>query len=75
MARPRFERPLSALEVADALGVSVYTVRRDMRGGKIPYIQIGRSVRVQASVVRRILAESFRPATTDYKMAAAADRD
>lgn len=74
MSNINFERPFTAKQVADALGVSVHTIRARIFRREIPVLRFGRSVRVPADVVRKIIAESFHPAV-DYKMAAAGERD
>jgi hypothetical protein len=40
----------------------VATWRKDIRLRKIPYVRIGRQIRVQRSVVERMMNDGFRPA-------------
>ena len=49
------ERLLRLPEVADALSVSVSTVRRLVDRGELPVVHIGRSVRVRNVDVRRFV--------------------
>ena len=53
-ARQRLRYPLS--EVAWLLGLSIYTVRRDVRRGDIKVVRHGRRVLVPASEIERIIA-------------------
>lgn len=45
-------RLVTVAEAAEALGVSVATVRRRVKDGSLPYRQIGRSLRVDLSAQR-----------------------
>ncbi|MEK6704069.1 MAG: helix-turn-helix domain-containing protein [Planctomycetota bacterium] len=44
-------------EVADALRVSQATIRRLIAASKLPAMRVGRSVRVDRSVLARLVAE------------------
>lgn len=51
---------LTASEVADLLHVSLRTVRRLIASNELKAVRIGRSVRVQASVLRAFIAKGAR---------------
>ena len=46
---------MSMGEVADGLGVSVSTIRRLIRGGKLKAVRVGRQVRVEVDWVGEML--------------------
>jgi excisionase family DNA binding protein len=46
--------PMSLDEVAKALGVSVYTIRRLVAGGSLPAVRIGSRVMVDSATVIRV---------------------
>jgi excisionase family DNA binding protein len=51
------DRILSMPEVAERLGVSLYTAREMGRSGKLPVLKIGRHVGVRESTFKRVLEE------------------
>ena len=55
-------RALTIPEVADALRVSVPTVRRLIAGGELPAVQVGRQWRVHPDVLDAWLREGGAPA-------------
>jgi excisionase family DNA binding protein len=57
-----FERPLPLKEAGAALGFSYYTMRGKLLRGEIPFLRIGRSIRIPVSVVRQILSDAYVPA-------------
>ncbi len=49
------ERLLDVAAVADTLGVCPRTVRRMIKDGRIPALRVGRSVRVRAADLNRLI--------------------
>ena len=55
---------LTVFEAAARTGRKVSTWRRDILLRRIPYVKIGRSVRIPAEVVERLIREGWRDAIT-----------
>ena len=55
---------LTVFEAAVRTGRKVSTWRRDILLRRIPYVKIGRSVRIPAEVVERLIREGWRDAIT-----------
>ena len=53
---------LTVFEAAARTGRKVSTWRRDILLRRIPYVKIGRSVRIPAEVVERLIREGWRDA-------------
>jgi excisionase family DNA binding protein len=53
---------LTAREAANALGLSVHTVRTWMSARKLGYVRLGRAVRIRKAEVDRLIAEGSVPA-------------
>lgn len=52
--------PLFTVEqLARTVGRSHWTLRRDIKAGRIRCVRIGRALRIEASEVRRIMAEGL----------------
>jgi excisionase family DNA binding protein len=58
-------RPLKVREVADALGLSVHTIRAWIAGRKLAHVRLGRAVRVLPAEIERLLLSSAVPARED----------
>jgi excisionase family DNA binding protein len=54
-APARVESLLDVSAVADALDVSTKTVRRMIKDGRIPALRVGRSVRIRAADLNRLI--------------------
>lgn len=54
-ANPRMDPLLDAKAVAVVLGVSEKTIRRMIADGRIPSIRVGRSIRVRAADLTRLI--------------------
>jgi excisionase family DNA binding protein len=52
---PQVERLLDVTAVADTLGVCPRTVRRMIKDGRIPALRVGRSVRIRAADLNRLI--------------------
>jgi excisionase family DNA binding protein len=62
---PRLPRLLSAMEAADALGLSVLTVRLWARHRKIPHRRIGSRILFAPDDIQNIIQRSLVPARED----------
>ncbi len=54
--------PMTVDEAAAALGMSRHTVRAWIAQRRLGHVRLGRSIRVPASEVSRLLDDNFRPA-------------
>jgi excisionase family DNA binding protein len=61
LSLPNFVMPLD--KVADALGVSVYTIRRLVAANRIPAVRIGARIMVCSDTVARIQREGTQPSS------------
>jgi excisionase family DNA binding protein len=60
------QAPLRTLQhTAERLGVSVHTLRSWIYRREIPYVKVGRAVRVSDTVIDRIIAKGTRTARTE----------
>lgn len=48
---------LTAAEIAQALNISIRSVRRMIKDGRLPIVRIGRSVRVRPEAVASLIGE------------------
>lgn len=55
--KTREKGPLTVKETADALGLSVHTIRAWIAQRKLAHVRLGRSIRVLPSVVEQILSD------------------
>ena len=55
MMRDALNRPLTIKEAADALGLSVHTVRAWIRQRRLTHVRLGRAIRVLPSAVEAML--------------------
>lgn len=62
---PNGTEPLTVEEAAEALGVSIHTVRAWLGRRKLGHLKLGRSVRVPREEVERLLRDSFVPAVAE----------
>ncbi|HXX76252.1 MAG TPA: helix-turn-helix domain-containing protein [Nitrospiraceae bacterium] len=53
---------LSVTEVATRLGLKPATIRRLILERRIPYVKLGRAVRIPVEAVEAMIAASYRPA-------------
>lgn len=53
---------LTAQEAANALGLSVHTVRAWMAARKLSYVRLGRAVRIRRAEINRLIAQGSVPA-------------
>jgi excisionase family DNA binding protein len=56
------KRPLTVREVADALGLSVHTIRAWIRQGRFTHVRLGRAIRVLPDEIQRVLRNAAVPA-------------
>ena len=56
---------LTVFEAEARTGRKASTWRRDILTKKIPYVKLGRSVRIPAEVIDRLIAKGWREATTE----------
>jgi excisionase family DNA binding protein len=61
-SRARTERPRTVAEAADELGLSVYTIRAWIASRRIAHIRLGRSIRIPAAELRRVIEAGTVPA-------------
>jgi excisionase family DNA binding protein len=61
-ARPPSERLRTVAEAADELGLSVYTVRAWIASRRIAHVRLGRTIRITAGEIRRIIEAGTVPA-------------
>jgi excisionase family DNA binding protein len=55
-------RPLNVREVADALGLSVHTIRAWISRGRLTHVRLGRAIRVLPDEIQRVLRNAAVPA-------------
>jgi excisionase family DNA binding protein len=56
------ERPRTVSEAAEELGLSVHTVRAWIASRRLAHLRLGRSIRVPAEELRRVIQDSTIPA-------------
>jgi excisionase family DNA binding protein len=56
------ERLLSVKEAEDRTGRKASTWRRDILERRVPYVKIGRSVRIPVEVIDKLIADGWRDA-------------
>lgn len=56
------DKPLTCREAAEALNLSVHTIRAWLARRKLGYIRLGRSIRVPLSEIERVLEKGLVPA-------------
>ena len=49
-------------QVADRLGLKPSTIRRRILERKLPYVKLGRAVRIPVEAIEALIASSYRPA-------------
>ena len=54
--RDALKRPLTVREVADALGLSIHTIRAWISQGRLTHVRLGRAIRVLPSAVEAMLS-------------------
>lgn len=62
VAQTSVERPRTVAEAADELGLSVYTVRAWIANRRLAHLRLGRTIRIPAAEVRRVIEASTVPA-------------
>ena len=60
--RVKNERPRTADEAAEELGLSIHTIRAWIANRKIGYVRLGRAIRIPAAEIRRLLDANAVPA-------------
>lgn len=55
---------LTAQEAANALGLSIHTVRAWMATRKLGYVRLGRAVRIRRAEIDRLISQGSVPAIT-----------
>ena len=60
--RPPSERLLTVVEAADELGLSVSTIRSWIASRRLGHIRLGRSIRLKAAELRRVIEAGTVPA-------------
>jgi excisionase family DNA binding protein len=60
--RPASERLRTVAEAADELGLSVYTVRAWIANRRIAHVRLGRTIRITAGEIRRVIEAGTVPA-------------
>ena len=58
----RPERPRTVAEAAEALGLSIHTVRAWIASRKMAHLRLGRAIRIPAAEIQRVIDESTVPA-------------
>ena len=53
---------LTVSQVANRLGLKESTIRRRILERRLPYVKLGRAVRIPVEVIDALIASSFRPA-------------
>ena len=53
---------LTVAQVADRLGLKQATIRRRILERKLPYVKLGRAVRIPEEAIETLIASSYRPA-------------
>jgi excisionase family DNA binding protein len=53
---------LTVAQVADRLGLKEATIRRRILERRLPYVKLGRAVRIPIEVIDALIASSYRPA-------------
>ncbi len=66
MATPS-KQLLTVAQAADRLGLKVATIRRRILERKIPYVKLGRAVRIPVEAVEGLMAAGYRPAIAEYE--------
>ena len=66
-ALKQMSRMLTPPQAAEALGVSIHTVRFWIYRRKIDFVKIGRSVRVSEATVQKIIDRGTMPALEDRR--------
>ena len=56
------EPPVRVTKAAAELGLSIHTIRAWVAQRRIAYVRLGRSIRIPASEIRRLLEAGFVPA-------------
>ena len=59
------ERPLTVLQAATELGLSVHTIRAWVAARRLAHIRLGRSIRIPAAEIRRVIEANTIPAVED----------
>lgn len=55
---------LTAQEAANALGLSIHTIRAWMATRKLGYVRLGRAVRIRRAEIDRLISQGNVPAIT-----------
>lgn len=58
---------LTAQEAANALGLSIHTIRAWMAARKVGYVRLGRAVRIRQTEINRLIARGSVPALEHEK--------
>ena len=53
---------LTVAQVADRLGLKEATIRRRILERRLPYVKLGRAVRIPIEVIDALIVASYRPA-------------
>jgi len=53
---------LTVVQVANRLGLKEATIRRRILERRLPYVKLGRAVRIPEEAVDALIASSYRPA-------------
>jgi len=59
---PISKQLLTVAQVADRLGLKQATIRRRILERRLPYVKLGRAVRIPVEAVDALIASSYRPA-------------
>jgi excisionase family DNA binding protein len=62
---PTSKQLLTVTEVAMRLGLKPATIRRRILERRIPYVKLGRAVRIPVEAVEALIAVSYRPAINE----------
>jgi len=62
---PTSKQLLTVTEVAMRLGLKPATIRRRILERRIPYVKLGRAVRIPIEAVEALIAVSYRPAINE----------
>jgi excisionase family DNA binding protein len=66
-SRRAADRPRTVAEAAEELGLSVHTVRAWVACRRLAHLRLGRSIRIPAAEIQRVIEASLIPASAEEK--------
>lgn len=58
---------LTVAQAAERLGLKVATIRRRILERKIPYVKLGRAVRIPVEAIEHLMSTGYRPAIGEHE--------